>query len=116
MSASSVGVVELGDSLTLGVSPEAGARVLRDRMALLRNCYSNRQPGNPGLSGGIALRLVVGRDGRVAHARDLGSDVGDASLVQCVVKELRDAYVGVPAEGHFGVIETVVRFRPPLKK
>lgn len=113
---SSTGVVELGDALTLGVSQEQAARVLRDRLYALRNCYAARPGGQSTQAGGVTLRLVVGRAGRVASARAIGSDFTDAAFVKCVSKAAMDAYLGVPEGGLFGVVETVVRFRPPLKK
>lgn len=105
-------VVELGDAVTLGVSIEAGARVLRDRVYMLRDCYRKGLDRNKQLAGSVALRLVVGSTGRVELVRELGSDLADREVVGCVVKGLDDAYVGVPSGSFFGVVESVVRFSP----
>lgn len=113
--ASPTGVVELGDSLTLGVSLEEVARVLRRRIHTLRDCYAERLTG-PKQAGSVTLRFVVGREGRVVHSRHIASDYTDASFLKCVSTVPLAAYLGVPAGGQPGVVETIVRFSPPLKK
>jgi hypothetical protein len=105
-------VIELGDSVTLGVSLEAAARVLRERVYKLRDCYSKALAKNKQLAGSVAFRLVIGREGRVVLARELGSDLPDGKAVACMLEAMDDAYVTYPTGTFFGVIETVVRFSP----
>lgn len=103
-------VIALGDAVTLGVSQEAAARVMRDRVYALRGCYAKALGKNRQLAGTVAVRLVVGKGGHVALARDLGSDLADPEAITCVLDALKDAYVGYAASDFFGVIETTVRF------
>lgn len=105
-------VVELGDSVTLGVTVEAATRLLRDRVYMLRDCYAKALDRNKQSAGSVAFRLVVGKDGRVELARELGADLADREAVGCMLKALDGAYVGTPNGAFFGVIETVVRFSP----
>lgn len=104
--------IELGDSVTLGVTLEAGTRALRDRVYALRDCYRKALDRDKQLAGSVALRLVVGSEGRVELARELGSDLADRDAVACVLKALDDVYVGRPNGTFFGVVETVVSFSP----
>lgn len=103
-------VIDLGDSVTLGVTVEAATRLLRDRVYMLRDCYEKALDRNRQSAGSVALRLVVGKDGRVELARELGADLADREAVACVLKAFDGAYVGSPSGSFFGVIETAVRF------
>lgn len=109
-------VIEVGDAVTLGLSGEQAMRLVRDRAYRVRDCYEDRLSVRPSLAGSLALRIVVARDGRVVRTLDLGSDLADPATFTCVAKVLEGVQVGIPASGHLGVIETVLRFSRPPKK
>lgn len=109
-------VLELGDSSTLGLSAEQASTALRNRGPSLRDCYQVGIKAHPQLTGSVGLRIVVGRDGRVQFTRIFDSQLGDATVHACLTKALKEAYVGTPAGGAFGVVETVISFHPAPKK
>ena len=109
-------VIEIGDAATLGVSLDVAVRLVRERVYRVRDCYEDRLSSKPTLAGSLALRVVLARDGRVVLTRDLGSDLADPVTFTCIAKVFEGVYVGVPAGGDFGVIETVLRFRRAPKK
>lgn len=105
-------VIALGDSVTLGVTVEVATRMLRGRVAPMRACYIKAQERDRLVEGSVALRLVIGKDGRVVLARDLGSDLPDREAIACVIGAMKDVYVGFVGSTFFGVIETTIRFSP----
>lgn len=103
-------VVEVGDVVTLGVPIEAGVRVLRDRMFRMRECYEKGLSRDKKLTGGVSIRLLVGRSGKVDFVREVASDIADKEVVSCVLRELKDVSATTPSGSLFGVIEASVRF------
>jgi hypothetical protein len=109
-------VIELGDTATLGVGIEQAVKVIRGRAYSLRECYEEGLRKNKQMAGTVGLRLVVGRSGDIAHVRQTESDLVDKEVIACIAKAMKGAYVGQPSGGLFGVIETVMEFRPAPKK
>lgn len=105
-------VIALGDSVTLGVSLEAATRMMRGRVSAMRTCYQKAQERDRGIEGTVALRLVVGKEGRVVLARDLGSTLPDPAAIACVLDVMKDVYVATVGGTFFGVVETSVHFSP----
>jgi hypothetical protein len=109
-------VLELGDTSTLGVGIEQAVKMIRSRAYTLRSCYEDALRKDGQLAGSVGLRLVVGRAGEIAYVRQIGTDLGDKKVVDCMTKAMEGAYVGQPLGGLYGVIETVMSFRPAPKK
>ena len=72
-------------------------RLLRSRMSRFRACYERGLKRDASLRGQVMLSFVIQLDGRVASAESVpkskaqpnGTDVGDASVVSCVVRALQ---------------------------
>lgn len=64
-------------------------RVVRQSFGRFRLCYENGLRSNPTLSGRVAVRFVIGRDGGVMSAANGGSSLPDAGVVSCVVNGFR---------------------------
>ena len=54
---------------------------------------------NPSLSGRVAVRFVVGRDGSVSSVGNGGSDLPDGGVVSCVVNSFRGLSFPAPDDG-----------------
>ena len=61
-------------------------RIVRQNFGRFRLCYEAGLRGNPSLSGRVATKFVIGRDGSVQQASDAGSDMPDQNVVACVVR------------------------------
>jgi len=85
------------------IPPEVIQRVVRQNFGRFRLCYQNALRNNPNLSGRVAVRFVIGRDGAVGSAASGGSDLPDAAVVSCVVR----AFYGLSFPSPDGGIVTV---------
>ena len=84
--------------------PEVIQRIVRQNFGRFRLCYENGLRSNPNLQGRVAVRFVIGRDGSVSNVSNGGSDLPDASVIQCVIR----AYYGLSFPQPEGGIVTVV--------
>lgn len=109
-------VIELGDSATVGVSVEQATRALRGQVQKLRECYEDKGLDvSAQAAGGMVLRLVIGSDGTIKYAVSAAPFLPNKGVVECVTKALTKIYVGPPPAGTFGMIETLISFRPSPK-
>jgi hypothetical protein len=74
-------------------------RIVRMNNGRFRMCYENALKSNPTLSGRVATRFVISRDGAVASVQDGGSDLPDQSVVQCVVRSFSNLSFPAPKDG-----------------
>jgi hypothetical protein len=84
--------------------PEVIQRIVRQNFGRFRLCYEAGLRSNPGLSGRVVTRFVIGRDGAVAQAADAGSDLPNQDVVSCVVRSYGNLSFPQPEGG----IATVV--------
>ena len=61
-------------------------RIVRQNFGRFRLCYEAGLRGNPSLSGRVATKFVIGRDGAVNQSSDAGSDLPDQNVVACIVR------------------------------
>jgi len=66
--------------------PEVIQRIVRQNFGRFRLCYETGLRQNPALSGRVATKFVIGRDGAVSQASDAGSDLPDREVVSCIVR------------------------------
>lgn len=91
--------------------PEVIQRIVRQNFGRFRLCYENGLRSNPNLQGRVAVRFVIGRDGAVSNVSNGGSDLPDASVIQCVIR----AYYGLsfpPPEGGIVTVVYPIMFSP----
>ena len=74
-------------------------RIVRQNFGRFRLCYEAGLRGNPGLSGRVATKFVIGRDGAVMQASDAGSDLPDQQVVACVVRSFNNLSFPAPDGG-----------------
>lgn len=97
--------VRMGTTQVNGrLPPEVIQRIVRQNYGRFRLCYENGLRTNPNLQGRVAVRFVIGRDGAVSNVSNGGSDLPDASVIQCVIR----AYYGLSFPQPEGGIVTVV--------
>jgi hypothetical protein len=74
-------------------------RIVRQNFGRFRLCYEGGLRGNPGLSGRVTTKFVIGRDGQVMQSSDAGSDLPDQNVVACVVRSFNSLSFPVPDGG-----------------
>lgn len=79
--------------------PEVIRRVLRAQMTRIQSCAETALARNPGLTGQVKLRFVIGREGDVVMAGDHGSDWPDRNTVLCISRVLRTVSFPAPESG-----------------
>lgn len=62
-------------------------RIVKTRMDKIRGCYQRALRDNPGLSGNLVVKFVVGRDGGTANAVVKDSGLGNVQAEQCVLEQ-----------------------------
>lgn len=65
-------------------------RVVHQNFGRFRACYENGLRTNPGLQGRLVVKFVIDRTGAVALTADGGSELADATVVQCVTRAFLD--------------------------
>jgi hypothetical protein len=74
-------------------------RIVRQNFGRFRLCYEAGLRGNPTLSGRIATKFVIGRDGAVMQSSDAGSALPDQNVVACVVRSFNSLSFPMPEGG-----------------
>lgn len=83
-------------------------RTVRQNFGRFRLCYEAGLRNNPGLSGRVVTKFVIGRDGSVAQASDAGSDLASQEVVSCVVRSFTNLSFTQPEGGVATVIYPLV--------
>ena len=81
-----------GNYRVIGRLPSAVVqRIVRQNYGRFRWCYENGLRNRPNLHGRVTMGFVIGRDGAVSIVRNMGTDLDDMGVIQCV----RRAYHGL---------------------
>jgi hypothetical protein len=97
--------VRMGATTVSGrLPPEVIQRIVRQNYGRFRMCYEQGLAKNPNLEGRVTVRFVIGRDGSVSNVSNGGSDIPDAGVVGCVIRN----YYGLSFPQPEGGIVTVV--------
>ncbi len=91
--------------------PEVIQRIVRQNFGRFRLCYENGLRNNPSLTGRVAVKFVIGRDGSVQTAQDGGSDLPDTAVVSCVVRGFGNLSFPQP-EGGIVTVVYPITFTP----
>lgn len=86
-------------------------RVVRQNYGRFRNCYESALRTNPALSGRIATKFVIDRNGAVSMAQDGGSDLPDRNVVSCVVRSFSNLSFPTP-DGGLVTVTYPIQFTP----
>jgi Ca-activated chloride channel family protein len=115
-------VVQIGAVQVNGGLPnDVVTRILRSRMGRFRACYQMGLTRNPLLAGRVVARFFIAQSGEVASAVDGGSNLGDPSVIACVMAPLRTMSFPTPDGGFSTAIfpitmragELLVAHHPP---
>ncbi|NUP07420.1 MAG: energy transducer TonB [Polyangiaceae bacterium] len=93
------------------IPAEVIQRVVRQSFGRFRGCYESALRTNPNLSGRVAVAFTIGRDGSVGMVGNAGSDLPDANVVACVVKQFYGLSFPAPEGGVVKVTYPIV-FNP----
>ena len=93
-------MIRMGSTQVNGrLPPEIIQRIVRQNFGRFRLCYEAGLRGNPSLSGRVATKFVIDRNGAVASAMDAGSDLPDQQVVGCVVRSFHNLSFPAPEGG-----------------
>ncbi len=105
--------IRLGDVSVAGqLPPEVIKRIVRQNFGRFRLCYEQGLRTQPDLEGGVRVRFVISRAGKVTNVGDAGSTMPDASVTQCVVRAIYNLSFPQPGSGIVRVIYPMT-FAPP---
>jgi hypothetical protein len=88
--------------------PEVIQRIVRQNFGRFRVCYESALRSNPGLTGRVVTKFVIGRDGSVAQASDAGSDIASQEVIGCVVRSYTSLSFPQPEGGIATVVYPIV--------
>lgn len=88
--------------------PEVIQRIVRQNDGRYRFCYQQALKSNPELTGRVAVKFLIARDGSVAFSADGGSDIPDAGVRQCVVSSFTQLSFPPPDSGVVTVVYPIV--------
>jgi hypothetical protein len=82
------------------IPQEVIQRIVRQNAGRFRNCYETGLRTNPSLTGRVAVRFIIGRDGDVSMSSDSEqSDIPDTGVRACVVKSFYGISFPAPQGG-----------------
>ncbi len=88
--------------------PEVIQRIVRQNDGRYRFCYQQALKTNPELTGRVAVKFLIARDGSVAFSADGGSDIPDTGVRQCVVSSFTQLSFPPPDSGVVTVVYPIV--------
>lgn len=81
------------------IDPSAVRARIRARFPAVRACYQHALETDPTLRGRLNLRFVIAADGRLAELRNVGGDLQDGKVADCVVAALSNLAFPPPEGG-----------------
>jgi hypothetical protein len=103
---------ENGERLGSGrIPPEIIQRIVRRDYPVYRSCYQKGLAKKANLAGRVAVRFVIDKSGKVSEARDNGSTLPDAKVVECILGEFRKLVFPEP-EGGTVTVDYPMEFVP----
>lgn len=87
-------------------------RVVRAHYSAFQRCYDAGLARTPKLKGRVNVRFAIGRRGNVTDVEDAGSELPDATVVQCVETEFRGLEFPAPVGGIVTVVSPIM-LEPP---
>jgi len=81
------------------IPPEIIQRIIRQNFGRFKMCYERGLRGDPNLSGRVAVRFTIGRDGAVTQVANGGSDIPNGEVVGCVVNSFKGLSFPAPESG-----------------
>ncbi len=105
--------VRAGAATVTGRLPtEVVQRILRQNFGRFRRCYEQGLARNPNLTGRIAARFQIGRDGVASNVGSSGGDLPDAEVTSCVLSAFNGLSFPQPEGGLVTVVYPML-FEPP---
>lgn len=106
---------EVSLRVTGPLDPVVVRRLLRQRFAQFRACYTMGWQKNPKLRGEATTRFTIEKDGVVTNVTEVKSTLPDKDVMACVQRSYRRAAFPMPAGARVEVVH-VVSFAPPAAK
>jgi hypothetical protein len=88
--------------------PEVIQRIVRQNFGRFRLCYENGLRSNPNLQGRVSVRFVIDRSGAVDKPADAGSDLPNASVIQCILRGFGNLSFPQPEGGIVTVVFPII--------
>jgi hypothetical protein len=93
------------------IPKEAIQRIVRQNFGRFTACYQTGLRSNPSLTGRVAVRFTIDRNGAVGLTQDGGSDLPDQSVRSCVVRSFAGLSFPAP-EGGMVTVTYPIMFTP----
>lgn len=93
-----------GGAVSGRLPPEVIQRIFRQNFGLFRTCYEKGLRKAPKLTGRVAIRFTIGKDGAVTDARTDSTTLPDVSVVACVLNYVRQLRFPAPEGGTVTVV------------
>jgi outer membrane biosynthesis protein TonB len=97
-----------GESAGGRVRPEVIQSVIRTHAAEIKVCRDAALLRNPAVAGKVAVHFVINPDGSVEGAKDSGSTVQDAAMIQCVIGAVGAIHFAASTAGLITVVYPIV--------
>ena len=98
----------MGTTVNGRLPSEVIQRIVRQNFGRFRLCYENGLRNNPNLTGRVAVRFVIGRDGAVSSVGNGGSDMPDGNVVSCVARAFYGLSFPQPEDGIVTVVYPIM--------
>jgi outer membrane biosynthesis protein TonB len=97
-----------GESAGGRVRPEVIRDVVRAHAAEIKVCRDAALQRTPAIAGTVSVHFVINPDGSVEGAKDSGSTVQDAAMIQCVVGAVGAFHFAASTAGLITVVYPIV--------
>ena len=106
------GMMRTGDPRINGHLPgEVIQRIVRQNFGRFTQCYQEGLRTNPSLTGRVSVKFAIDRTGSVMTSMDAGSDMPDANVISCVVRNFQNLSFPQP-DGGIVTVSYPIMFTP----
>ena len=86
-------------------------RIVRQNFGRFTQCYQEGLRTNPSLTGRVSVKFAIDRTGSVMTSMDAGSDMPDANVISCVVRNFQNLSFPQP-DGGIVTVSYPIMFTP----
>ena len=79
-------------------------KVITNNIRSIRYCYSRVLQKNPGISGKVSVRFIIGKDGSVARANIKKSTIGSKAVEDCIISRFKRFQFDKPKKGGIVIV------------
>jgi len=88
--------------------PQVIQKIVRENFSNMQHCYEDGLRRDFTISGRIAVKFLIDRDGSVLRVESAGSQISDPEVTRCVVEAFRHLHFPSPEEGVVTVVYPIM--------